>query len=66
MVNCVFLNSVSKIDKISNCSGICMHCSIIDRYNKLVTLNKIDVVEDMMNVRIRSNKHRNNKNKKED
>lgn len=61
MYNCIFFNSVSKIDHITECSNVCSNCEIIKRYKELVNLNKIDVVKDMATVNSRYNKHRNNK-----
>lgn len=61
MYNCIFFKSVSKIDKITECSKICSNCNIIERYRKLANLNKIDIIKDMASANFTEDKHRNNK-----
>ena len=58
MEKCRFYRSVSKLESIEQCDRICgSNCNIVKRYKELLNANKIDIIDDIANFRIK--KHQN-------
>lgn len=59
MNKCIFYRSVSRLENPGNCDFLCSRtCEVMIRYKELLNSNKINIIDDIANFRVKKHKNK--------